>query len=313
MTLSAIIWDFDGTILDTEWPAFVSASREYERYGRTISLDDWAQTLGMVFSLMLWAPSWGGMLNGLLTLRGAWDKLRTDPVIKFFVVAVTFYGMSTFEGPLLSIKSVSALGHYTDWIIGHAHGGALGWNAFMTFGMLYWLVPRLWKTELKSKPLAETHFWLSTVGLLLYVASMWISGISQGLFWRALDSNGFLKYPDFVEGVIASQLMYQTRLVGGILFLAGFLVMIYNLIVTIRGSEKRTNEVEVAALQPTGPSSMRLLFGMPVILFLFTWWRTPDNIGAMLASPVGRLLLIAAASGMVIGHIWIRRLIKLEY
>jgi cytochrome c oxidase cbb3-type subunit I/II len=230
------------------------------------ALPDWAQTLGMVFSLMLWAPSWGGMLNGLLTLRGAWERLRTDPVIKFFVVAVTFYGMSTFEGPLLSIKSVSALGHYTDWIIGHAHGGALGWNAFMTFGMLYWLVPRLWKTELKSQALAEAHFWLSTVGMLLYVASMWISGISQGLFWRALDADGFLKYPDFVEGVLASQLMYQTRLVGGILFLAGFLVMIYNLLVTIRGAEKRTNEVQVVGFEPSGPSSARLLFGAPALI-----------------------------------------------
>jgi cytochrome c oxidase cbb3-type subunit I/II len=230
------------------------------------ALPDWAQTLGMVFSLMLWAPSWGGMLNGLLTLRGAWDKLRTDPVIKFFVVAVTFYGMSTFEGPLLSIKSVSALGHYTDWIIGHVHGGALGWNAFMTFGMIYWLVPRLWKTEIKSKALAEVHFWLATVGILLYVASMWISGISQGLFWGALDADGMLKYPDFVEGVLASRLMYQTRLVGGLLFLAGFVVMIYNLVVSIRGAEKRTHSVDVVPLAPTGVSSARLFFGMPVVL-----------------------------------------------
>jgi cytochrome c oxidase cbb3-type subunit I/II len=230
------------------------------------ALPDWAQTLGMVFSIMLWAPSWGGMLNGLLTLRGAWDKLRTDPVIKFFVVAVTFYGMSTFEGPLLSIKSVSALGHYTDWIIGHAHGGALGWNAFMTFGMIYWLVPRLWKTELTSKPLAETHFWLATVGMLLYVASMWISGISQGLFWGALDTDGFLKYPDFVEGVLKSQLMYQTRLVGGLLFLAGFLVMIYNIVISIRGAEKRQNEVEVVPYEKSGASSMRLLLSAPVLL-----------------------------------------------
>ena len=230
------------------------------------ALPDWAQTLGMTFSLMLWAPSWGGMLNGLLTLRGAWDKLRTDPVIKFFVVAVTFYGMSTFEGPLLSIKSVNALGHYTDWIIGHVHGGALGWNAFMAFGMLYWLVPRLWKTELKSKALAEAHFWLATVGLLLYIASMWISGISQGLFWRALDSDGFLKYPDFVEGILASQLMYQTRLVGGILFLVGFLLMIYNLAGAIRGREKTTTVVEVVPFTPSGVSSWKLLFGAPAIL-----------------------------------------------
>ena len=229
------------------------------------ALPDWAQTLGMIFSVMLWAPSWGGMLNGLLTLRGAWDKLRTDPVIKFFVVAVTFYGMSTFEGPLLSIKSVSALGHYTDWIIGHAHGGALGWNAFMTFGMLYWLVPRLWKRELYSKRLAESHFWLSTIGLLLYVASMWISGISQGLYWRALDADGFLKYPDFIEAILASQLMYQTRLVGGVVLLLGFALMIYNLTMTIRGAEKTRTEIEVVPFRRSEVSSMRLLFGAPVI------------------------------------------------
>ncbi len=232
------------------------------------ALPDWAQTLGMVFSVMLWAPSWGGMLNGLLTLRGAWDKLRTDPVVKFFVVAVTFYGMSTFEGPLLSIKSVSALGHYTDWIIGHAHGGALGWNAFLTFGMLYWLVPRLWKVELKSLRLAEAHFWLATVGLLLYVVSMWISGISQGLFLRALDADGFLKYTDFVEGLLASHFMYQTRLVGGVIFLVGFVLMIVNLWATIRAGSKATVKVDVPAYQPNPVSGWRLLFGAPVIYSL---------------------------------------------
>jgi cytochrome c oxidase cbb3-type subunit I/II len=265
------------------------------------ALPDWAQTLGMVFSLMLWAPSWGGMLNGLLTLRGAWDKLRTDPVIKFFVVGVTFYGMSTFEGPLLSIKSVSALGHYTDWIIGHAHGGALGWNAFMTFGMVYWLVPRLWKTELKSKLLAETHFWLATVGLLLYIASMWISGISQGLFWRALDGDGFLKFPDFVEGVIASRLMYQMRLVGGVLFLAGFLVMIYNLITSIRGSETRRNEAEVVRFQPTGPSSMRLLFGMPVILStIVIVLSVVMGLTGKIGTPIVIALIVAASLAIAV-------------
>ena len=149
------------------------------------ALPDWAQTLGMVFSIMLWAPSWGGMLNGLLTLRGAWHKVRTDPVLKFFVAGVTFYGMATFEGPLLSIKAVSALGHYTDWIIGHVHSGALGWNGFMAAGMFYWLVPKLFGTKLHSQKMADWHFWLGTVGILLYVASMWVSGISQGLIWRA--------------------------------------------------------------------------------------------------------------------------------
>ena len=219
----------------------------------------------MVFSVMLWAPSWGGMLNGLLTLRGAWDKLRTDPVVKFFVVAVTFYGMSTFEGPLLSIKSVSALGHYTDWIIGHVHGGALGWNGFLTFGMLYWLVPRLWKTELWSKRLAETHFWLATLGILLYVVAMWISGVSQGLFWRALDADGFLKYPDFVEGLLASRFMYQMRLIGGTLYFLSYLLAIVNYVMTIRQGSKATYEVTVPALTDARPNTWRLLFGAPVV------------------------------------------------
>jgi cytochrome c oxidase cbb3-type subunit I/II len=232
------------------------------------ALPDWAQTLGMVFSIMLWAPSWGGMLNGLLTLRGAWDKLRTDPVVKFFVVAVTFYGMSTFEGPLLSIKSVSALGHYTDWIIGHVHAGALGWNGFLTFGMLYWLIPRLWKTELWSKRLAEAHFWLGTIGILLYVVSMWIGGVSQGLFWRALDGDGFLKYPDFIEGLVASRLMYQMRLIGGLAFFTSFILGIVNYWMTIRSGSKATYEVTVPVIDRSGPSAWRLIFGAPVIYSL---------------------------------------------
>jgi cytochrome c oxidase cbb3-type subunit I/II len=259
------------------------------------ALPEWAQTLGMIFSLMLWAPSWGGMLNGLLTLRGAWTKLRVDPVLKFFVVGVTFYGMSTFEGPLLSIKSVNALGHYTDWIIGHVHSGALGWNAFMTFGMLYWLVPRLWKSELKSRALAEAHFWLATAGLLLYIASMWISGISQGLFWRALDSDGFLKFPDFVEGVLASQLMYQMRLVGGILFLAGFLVMIYNLAGAIRGKEKTRTEIEVVPLAPGSVSSIRLLFGAPAMLAtIIVVLAVVMGMTGKIGTPIVLVLIVAA-------------------
>ena len=263
------------------------------------ALPDWAQTLGVVFSVMLWAPSWGGMLNGLLTLRGAWDKLRTDPVIKFFVVAVTFYGMSTFEGPLLSIKSVSALGHYTDWIVGHAHGGALGWNAFMTFGMLYWLVPRLWKRELYSKKLADFHFWISTLGLLLYVASMWIAGISQGLYWRALDAEGFLKYPDFVQSITASQLMYQTRLVGGILFLTGFLVMIYNVIKTVSGAEKITTSVDVVRIEPATGTTTKVLFGMPAILsIVVVVLGVVMGVTGHLGTPIV-LLLIAVVSYLI--------------
>ncbi len=228
------------------------------------ALPDWAQTLGMIFSVMLWAPSWGGMLNGLLTLRGAWDKLRTDPVIKFFVVAVTFYGMSTFEGPLLSIKSVNALGHYTDWIIGHVHGGTLGWNGFMTFGMIYWLWPRLYGTKLWSVSLAETHFWLATLGILLYVVSMWVSGVSQGLFWRALDAEGFLRYPDFIEGLTNSKAMYHTRLTGGLIYLLSSLLLVVNVIMTARQGKPATVSVQVPARQPAprgrrraGPADQR--------------------------------------------------------
>lgn len=201
------------------------------------ALPDWAQTLGMVFSLMLWAPSWGGMINGLLTLRGAWHLLRTDPIIKFLVTAITFYGMATFEGPLLSIKSVSALGHYTDWIIAHVHGGALGWNGFLTFGMIYYLVPKLWNTSLYSKKLANVHFWIGLLGILLYYISMWASGITQGLMWQAIDDKGQLVYPDFVETVVQIVPLYWARAFGGTLFIIGAAIMVYNLIKTIKKSE----------------------------------------------------------------------------
>ncbi|HPF35990.1 MAG TPA: cytochrome-c oxidase, cbb3-type subunit I [Candidatus Krumholzibacteria bacterium] len=229
------------------------------------ALPDWAQTLGMIFSVMLWAPSWGGMLNGLLTLRGAWDKLRTDPVIKFFIVAVTFYGMSTFEGPLLSVKSVSALGHYTDWIIGHVHGGALGWNGFMAFGMFYWLVPRLWNTELASKRLAEVHFWVGTLGILLYVVAMWISGVSQGLYLRALDAEGFLKYPDFIEALIASRFLYQMRLVGGLAYFLSSVLGAGVLFATMAKGKKATVSVDVTVLKPTGLTFRQIMTGAPVL------------------------------------------------
>ena len=209
------------------------------------SLPDWAQSLGMLFSVMLWAPSWGGMLNGLLTLRGAWDKLRTDPVIKFFIAAVTFYGMSTFEGPLLSIKSVSALGHYTDWIIGHVHGGGLGWNGFMAAGMFYWLVPRLYGTQLYSKKLADVHFWIGTVGILIYMVAMWVSGISQGLMWRAFTPEGTLLYPNFVETLLAIRPLYIARLVGGTLYLAGFGLLAWNLWKTARSGKPVNGSVTV--------------------------------------------------------------------
>lgn len=208
------------------------------------ALPEWAQTLGMVFSLMLWAPSWGGMINGLLTMRGAWDRVRTDPVLKFMAAALTFYGMSTFEGPLLSIKSVSGLAHYTDWIIAHVHGGALGWNGFLTFSMLYYLVPKMYKRELYSLKLANLHFWLGTIGILLYIISMWTSGITQGLMLRAVDETGRLVYPDFLETVLRITPLYWVRAVGGTLFLIGFFVQIYNLYKTIQLAPKDT-KVEV--------------------------------------------------------------------
>lgn len=198
------------------------------------ALPDWMQTLGMVFSVMLWAPSWGGMINGLLTLRGCWHRLRTEPILKFFVAAVTFYGMATFEGPLLSIKSVSSLAHYTDWIIGHVHAGALGWNGFLTFGMLYYLVPKLYNTKLYSQKLAEYHFWFGTLGILIYVIAMWTSGVTQGLMWRAVDETGRLVYPDFVETVLRIAPLYWVRAVGGLMYLVGFFLMCYNLFKTYK-------------------------------------------------------------------------------
>ena len=201
------------------------------------ALPEWAQSMGMLFSLMLWAPSWGGMLNGLLTLRGAWDRVRTDPVLKFFVAGVTFYGMSTFEGPLLSIKAVSALAHYTDWIIGHVHSGALGWNGFMAAGLLYWLVPRLWGKELHSKRSADAHFWIGTIGILLYTVAMWVSGITQGMMWRALTEDGALKYPGFVETLVAIRPLYMLRLIGGSAYFIGICMMAWNLALTIRGGK----------------------------------------------------------------------------
>lgn len=200
------------------------------------ALPDWAQTLGMVFSVMLWAPSWGGMINGLLTLRGVWHLLRTEPTVKFLVAAITFYGMSTFEGPLLSIKSVSSIGHYTDWIVGHAHAGALGWNGFMAFGMLYYLVPKLWNTKLHSTKMATTHFWLGLAGVLLYYISMLAAGITQGLMWQALDTQGNLVYPDFVETVRTIQPLFWVRMVSGLLYYIGFILMIRNLVATVKNA-----------------------------------------------------------------------------
>ena len=204
------------------------------------ALPDWAQTLGMTFSIMLWMPSWGGMINGLMTLSGAWDKLRTDPVLRMLVVSVAFYGMSTFEGPLMSIKAVNALSHYTDWTVGHVHSGALGWVGFVSFGALYAMTPVLWKRErLYSLKLVEWHFWVASTGIVLYITAMWVSGIMQGLMWRAYDSLGFLEY-SFVETVAAMHPFYVIRALGGVLFLTGAVIMAYNLWRTARGDIRET-------------------------------------------------------------------------
>ncbi|MEC9249668.1 MAG: cytochrome-c oxidase, cbb3-type subunit I [Pseudomonadota bacterium] len=209
------------------------------------ALPEWAQTLGMTFSIMLWMPSWGGMINGLMTLSGAWDKLRTDPVVRMLVLSVAFYGMSTFEGPVMSVRAVNSLSHYTDWTIGHVHSGALGWVGFVSFGALYCLVPWLWKKKgMFSKALIDWHFWVSTFGILLYITSMWVAGIMQGLMWRAYNSLGFLEY-SFVETVEAMHISYIIRALGGVLYLAGALIMIYNVYRTIRSDETETDEAVV--------------------------------------------------------------------
>ncbi len=203
------------------------------------ALPEWAATLGMVFSIILWMPSWGGMINGLMTLSGAWDKLRTDPVLRMMVVAIGFYGMATFEGPVMSIKAVNSLSHYTDWTIGHVHSGALGWNGMITFGALYFLTPRLWNRDgLYSLRLVNWHFWLATIGIVLYAAAMWVSGIMEGLMWREVDANGFLVNA-FADTVIAKYPMYVVRALGGALYLLGGLIMAWNLWMTVRAQPAR--------------------------------------------------------------------------
>ncbi len=199
------------------------------------ALPDWAQTLGMVFSVMLWMPSWGGMINGLMTLNGAWDKVRTDPIIRMMVLALAFYGMSTFEGPLMSIKAVNSLSHYTDWTIGHVHSGALGWNGMITFACVYYLVPRLWNRErLYSLRMINWHFWLATLGIVFYASSMWVAGITQGLMWREYGADGYL-VNSFVDTVAALHPMYILRAVGGLMYLSGALIMAFNIWMTIAG------------------------------------------------------------------------------
>jgi cytochrome c oxidase cbb3-type subunit I/II len=210
------------------------------------ALPEWASTLGMLFSIMLWMPSWGGMVNGLLTLRGAWHKVVDDPILKFYVVAVTAYGMATFEGPMLSVKSVNALAHYTDWIIAHVHTGALGWNGFLTFGMIYWLLPRVFQAPLYSKRLAEVHFWLATFGMILYATSIYSAGLTQGLMWRAFDETGRLQFPDFVETTLKLIPMYWGRAIGGTLYIAGMLVFGWNILMTWR---RRPARYETSVVQ----------------------------------------------------------------
>jgi len=210
------------------------------------ALPDWTQSLGMVFSVILLAPSWGGMINGIMTLSGAWQKLRTDPILKFLVVSVSFYGMSTFEGPMMSIKTVNALSHYTDWTIGHVHSGALGWVAMISIGAMYFLIPRLFNAKLYSLRLVETHFWVSTIGIVLYITAMWIAGVMQGLMWRAVNADGTLTY-SFVESVQAMHPFYIVRTLGGAAFFAGMLIMAYNLWRTIVGAKPATVAIPAPA------------------------------------------------------------------
>ena len=210
------------------------------------ALPDWAQTLGMVFSVMLWMPSWGGMINGLMTLNGAWDKVRTDPIIRMMVMSVAFYGMSTFEGPMMSIKSVNSLSHYTDWTIGHVHSGALGWNGMITFSAVYFLTPRLWNRErMYSARMINWHFWLATVGIVFYAASMWVAGVTQGLMWREYGADGFL-VNSFAETVAALHPMFLLRAFGGLLYLTGGFVMAYNVWQTIAGRLRDEEAMHVA-------------------------------------------------------------------
>ncbi len=247
------------------------------------ALPAWASSLGMLFSLMLWMPSWGGMINGLLTLRGAWSKVASDPVLKFFVIGVTFYGMATFEGPMLSIKSVNALTHYTDWTIAHVHGGALGWNGFMTFGMMYWLLPRLFQTQLWSKKLAEWHVWVGGLGILLYIGSIYTAGLTQGLMWRAFDQTGRLQYPDFVETVSVLMPMYWGRVLGGALYFSGAVMCAVNFFMTWRSRPAvydvpvvrapALSRVYVDPPRPASRLSNVIEFGHKADRFMQGWWH----------------------------------------
>jgi len=247
------------------------------------SIPEWCSTLGMLFSVMLWMPSWGGMINGLLTLRGAWKKVTEDPVLKFFVVGITFYGMATFEGPVLAIKSVNALSHYTDWTIAHVHAGALGWNGMMTFGMLYWLLPRIFQTKLYSKKLAEWHFWLGTIGILLYIVPIYVAGLTQGLMWRAITDQGQLMYPNFIETVRVLNPMYWLRVCGGAAFFSGVGLLGINFLMTWRNrpavyeepvyTAPRLNRGYVDAPAPVSQLDGVIGFGKKLDVFSTMYWH----------------------------------------
>jgi cytochrome c oxidase cbb3-type subunit I/II len=263
------------------------------------ALPAWAQTLGMIFSLMLWAPSWGGMINGLLTMRGAFHKLRTDPVLKFFAAGITFYGMATFEGPLLSIKSVSALAHYTDWIVGHVHSGALGWNGLMAAGMFYWLVPRLFGTKLHSTPMANAHFWLGTLGILFYMSSMWAAGITQALMLRAVNADGSLAYPDFIETVVAIRPLYILRALGGTMYLVGFCLMAYNLWKTARSGHAVDGEITVVdeVTETAEKPLWDILIARPVFLLVI---GVVSMIAMGLVGSVPSLVFLGVIAGVAV-------------
>jgi cytochrome c oxidase cbb3-type subunit I/II len=266
------------------------------------ALPEWASTLGMIFSVMLWMPSWGGGVNGLLTLRGAWNKVAEDPILKFFVVAVTAYMMSTFEGPMLSVKSVNALAHYTDWIIAHVHTGALGWNGFLTAGMLYWLAPRLFQTKLFSQKLAEVHFWIGTFGMILYATAIYSAGVQQGLMWRAFDETGRLQYPDFIETTMKLMPMYWMRALGGTMFLVGMILMAYNLVMTWAKRPAKYEEpvVQAPALVKTpGETVPNIFAGLTIpghrkweaLPLLFTVWTAVAVIVASLFEIIPTFLI----------------------
>jgi cytochrome c oxidase cbb3-type subunit I/II len=241
------------------------------------SLPSWAQSLGVAFSIMLIAPSWGGMINGLLTLRGAWDKVREEATLKFMVVGLTAYGMATFEGPMLALKQINAIAHYTDWIVAHVHVGALGWNGFLTFGILYWLIPRIYRTELYSKKLAGFHFWIGTLGIIFYAVPLYFAGFTQGLMWKEFTEEGLLKYPNFLETLLQIIPMYMLRAAGGAMYLAGVLVMTYNLIKTVNQGKLLANEpAEAPALpehytpQGTDKKLHRLLERKPMVFMVLS-------------------------------------------